>query len=261
MRKTLLGILFLALCPLLSAQQGLSNDAIIRMVKAGLSDDVIVTTINASQGTYDTSPDALIALKQAGVSDKVIAAVVARGGPAQMPPIPPPPPPPPPPPLPPGVDQIGAYYKDMGGSWLPLPTEVVVFESAGVVKHFASATLVKEDLDGVIGGMRSRLVLSTPITFIVHVPDGRTINDYQLMRLHVVSTNRQFLYTAGGLEKETTGALRDVVDFTGKQIGPSAWQIVIGSDIGEGEFGFLEPQDTSKTAPTSGRIFTFAVVR
>ncbi len=94
MRKAICAVLFLAFCPFLiaqqapffiaqqtpylSAQQGLNNDSIIRMVGAQLSDDVIVTTINASPGAYDTSPEGLIALKQAGVSDKVIAAIVGQ---------------------------------------------------------------------------------------------------------------------------------------------------------------------------------------
>jgi hypothetical protein len=78
MRNCLLAVLFLAVCPLVLAQQTINNDVVIRMVKAGLADDVIVTTINASPGTYDTTANGLIALKQAGVSDKVIAAIVAR---------------------------------------------------------------------------------------------------------------------------------------------------------------------------------------
>ena len=48
------------------------------MTKAGLSEDVIVSTINASAGSYDASPDGLIALKTAGVGDKIIAAIVAK---------------------------------------------------------------------------------------------------------------------------------------------------------------------------------------
>ncbi len=78
MRKTILAIVFLAICPLLVAQQALNNDSVIKLVKAGLSDDLIVTTINASPGTYDTSANGLIALKTAGVSDKVVAAIVAK---------------------------------------------------------------------------------------------------------------------------------------------------------------------------------------
>jgi hypothetical protein len=78
MRKSLIVLVFLALCSLLAAQQVLNNDSIIKLTKAGLSDDLIVSTVNAQAGTYDTSTDGLIALKSAGVSDKVVAAVVAK---------------------------------------------------------------------------------------------------------------------------------------------------------------------------------------
>jgi len=78
MRKSFLAVLLLAFCSLLAAQQALNNDAIIKLVKAGLSDDLIVTTINASPGSYDASANGLIALKQAKVSDKVVAAIVLK---------------------------------------------------------------------------------------------------------------------------------------------------------------------------------------
>jgi hypothetical protein len=78
----------MAICPVLIAQQALNNDAVIKLVKAGLSDDLIVSTINASIGTYNTSTDGIIALKAAGVSDKVVAAVVAKASaPTPVPPL------------------------------------------------------------------------------------------------------------------------------------------------------------------------------
>jgi S1-C subfamily serine protease len=77
-RKGFLAVLFLVFSSILIAQQSLNNDAVLKLVKAGLSDDLIVSTINASAGTYDTSADGLISLKQSGVSDKVIAALVTR---------------------------------------------------------------------------------------------------------------------------------------------------------------------------------------
>jgi hypothetical protein len=71
---------------ILTAQQAtLNNDSIVKLAKAGLSDDVIVATVNASTGAYNTSPDSLIAFKKAGVSDKVIAAIVMKSLPAQAP--------------------------------------------------------------------------------------------------------------------------------------------------------------------------------
>jgi hypothetical protein len=61
-----------------TAQQTMNNDAVIKLVKAGLSDDLIVSTINSQPGTYNTSTDGLIALKKAGVSDKVVGAIVTK---------------------------------------------------------------------------------------------------------------------------------------------------------------------------------------
>jgi pyruvate/2-oxoglutarate dehydrogenase complex dihydrolipoamide acyltransferase (E2) component len=80
------------------AQQGLNNDAVIRLVKAGLSDDLIVSTIGNSPGVYDISADGMIALKSGGVSDKVVSAIVlkttaaAQPAPAPVPPLAPMPP-------------------------------------------------------------------------------------------------------------------------------------------------------------------------
>ena len=65
MRKAFLAVFILAVGAVLAAQQPLNNDAIIKMAKAGLSDDVIVTSIQSSPGAYDTSTDGLVALKKA----------------------------------------------------------------------------------------------------------------------------------------------------------------------------------------------------
>ena len=223
-----------------------------------------------SPGAYDTSPDGLIALKQAGVSNKVIDAIVAKSasGPASPDSAAPSTPAARAPsaahfaPLPPGIDNIGAYYKDSGGNWQPLPSEVVIFQSGGLVKHVASAGLVKEDLNGLVGGMRSRLVVSTPITFILHVPAGP---HRQRLRAHSPPCCRQqppIPIRRRRPHPGTSSSLRDEIDFSSTQIGPSAYQIVLNNGLGDGEFGFLEPQDTAspKTPASSGKIFTFAIV-
>ena len=78
MRKSFLVFAILCFSSLLLAQQSLNNESVIKLVKAGLSDDLIVSTVNASPGSYDTSADGIIALKTAGVSDKVVAAIVVK---------------------------------------------------------------------------------------------------------------------------------------------------------------------------------------
>src|SRR5215831_9966135 len=62
-----------------AAQTALTNDSIIKMVKAGLGEDIVVSTIKSQPGTYSTTADALISLKTAGVGDKIIAAMIEKG--------------------------------------------------------------------------------------------------------------------------------------------------------------------------------------
>jgi len=80
MNKKLLQFALVGLClistPFL-AMAGLTNADVIKMVKAGLSTDVIVTTIRSNSGnTFDKSVDGLIALKEAKVPDVIISAIV-----------------------------------------------------------------------------------------------------------------------------------------------------------------------------------------
>jgi hypothetical protein len=56
-----------------------ANEEIIKLAKAGMSDEIILTVVAKNKTGFDTSVDALLKLKEAGVSQKVIAAML--GGP------------------------------------------------------------------------------------------------------------------------------------------------------------------------------------
>jgi hypothetical protein len=74
----------------------MTNNEVIQLVSAGLSDQVVATSIRqASNKDFDLTPTGLIALKKAGVSDAVIAAMQESGTAAHAAPpnvIPQPPP-------------------------------------------------------------------------------------------------------------------------------------------------------------------------
>ncbi len=78
MSKVVIAVGFLVL---LLGQQTLNNDSVINLMKAGFSEDVIISAINRSLGSYDTSVDGLIALKTAGLTNKEISAIVAKAYP------------------------------------------------------------------------------------------------------------------------------------------------------------------------------------
>jgi hypothetical protein len=57
----------------------LQNQDVIKLVKAGLDDALIIAKISSSKCQFDTSTDALIQLKQSGVSAAVLTAIMGAG--------------------------------------------------------------------------------------------------------------------------------------------------------------------------------------
>jgi hypothetical protein len=282
MRKLILVVIFLVLCPLLAAQQALNNEAIIKLVKAGLSEDLIVTTINAAAGSYDISADGIIALKTAGASDKVVAAVVAKASaPAPAAPVPPPPaaaPAPPPaapaaPSLPPGIDSIGLYYPGKDGSWQEVIAYGVNVASGPAIKSFTKHMFKGND-GGQVDGESSRLKLTLPIKLLLYLPEGRSPGEYLLVRFRIVKGNREFSLTpkvpetssgttaslGAGSGSAAPAPIRDTVDFDTKKVAPHLYEIDLGKDLGKGEYGLLPPSDPASTGKNASQssIYTFS---
>ena len=88
MSKVLIAVGFVVF---LLNQQTMNNDSVVGLMKAGFSEDVIISAINRSLGAYDISVDGLIGLKKAGITDKEISAIVAKassqGSAAQVMPV------------------------------------------------------------------------------------------------------------------------------------------------------------------------------
>lgn len=269
MRKNILAVVFLAICPLLVAQQVMNNGSVIKLVKAGLSEDLIITTINGAAGNYDISADGIIALKSAGASDKVIAAMVAKVTAAAQP-APPPVPPPPvlvtPPPraavsaLPAGIDEVGVYYKDRSGVWVALMPEVVNFKTGGFMKSIATDGIVKGDLNGHIRGPHGRTTLTFPVVLAVYVPEGTAISEYQLLRLRTHSDGREFRSVTGGIIHASGGANRDLIEFQADKIAPRLYQLTVQSSAGRGEYGLLPPGAySSSNMGSNGKIYSISI--
>lgn len=60
------------------APQPLTNAAIVKLVKAGLGEDVILAMVKSQPAKYSVGTDDIIALKKASVPDKVISAMINR---------------------------------------------------------------------------------------------------------------------------------------------------------------------------------------
>jgi len=238
------------------AQQTMDDAAVIKLAQSGLSEDLIVTTINASPGHYDTGTDALIALKKANVTDKEIGAMFAKNAnPNGAAPVAPPPTASA---LPAGVDEIGVYYKDLSGAWVEFQPEIINFKSGGVLKRLATDGIIKEDKNGHIPGKTAKLKLTHPITILLYTSEGTSPTEYQLLKLHANSDNREFRSETGGVFHSSSGAQKDSVAFTPNKIGPRLYQITLGPEVVPGEYGILPPGAiTSTNAASAGKMYTF----
>jgi hypothetical protein len=59
-------------------QDTLTNASVEKLVKSGLSEDLIVNIVGTEPAHFDLSADALLSLKRSGVSDRIVKAMIAR---------------------------------------------------------------------------------------------------------------------------------------------------------------------------------------
>ena len=65
---------------LAQSQKPLTNADVLRMVKAGVPESAIISSIQSTNCNFDLSPDALVVLHRAGVSQKILEVMMARKG-------------------------------------------------------------------------------------------------------------------------------------------------------------------------------------
>jgi len=59
--------------------EALNSDSVIRLVRAGFTDDFLAVVLQQQPGRFDNSADSSAALKRAGVSDRIIALMIPPG--------------------------------------------------------------------------------------------------------------------------------------------------------------------------------------
>ncbi len=234
----------------------MSNDTILRMHAAGLSDDLIVATIKNQPGQYQTGPDDLILLHQSGLSNEVLTAMsTSVRRPLRRTPLTAPAEPvatqisP--------VSDIGVYYKDARGAWVPMESEIVHIKSGGFIKSTLTHNIVKEDRNGVVSGTESKLLLPRPIEFLIYTPEGVEGSEYDLLRFRLNSHDREFRTLTGGVFHQTGGAQRDEQPFAPVKIAAHTYAFSVPRDTPGGEYGVLPPGTGNVT--NGGKIYTFSI--
>ncbi|HEY4900268.1 MAG TPA: hypothetical protein VIH91_05545, partial [Terriglobales bacterium] len=156
---------------------------------------------------------------------------------------------------------IGVYAKRQG-QWVEVMPEVVNWKSGGVMKSVATVGVVKGDVNGHLVGKHSRNNVTTPLEFLIVVPEGVAITEYQLLHLRENGNNREFRTVTGGVFHVSGGATRDLLPFDGKKAGKRQYLVALGSTLEKGEYGFLPPGAVAdrNAAASSGKLYSFQIV-
>jgi hypothetical protein len=256
----LLALLFLGT---LSAQEVLRNDSIIKLVRSGLSEDVIVNVVKTQPGQYSLSAEDLLSLKRAGVSEKIIAAMQNKmaTGPTPAPKVPAPVAPPeaterpvqrsqlttsgtrveahPTPTIP---KEHGLYYQASNGL-VPIEGQVISFARTGSRLSSAATFGIKSAKTNVqILGDRSAHTSGSRPVFYYRAASGTesaggSAGDLVLVRMRVKHKRRQFEVAAGGAWRASSGiSIRSQLQVTRKRIEPDLYRLAPADELKPGQY-------------------------
>lgn len=262
---------------MLSSDEILTNDSVLQLLKARIDEDLIISKVRNSQRNFDLSVQGMVRLKEGGASDRLMhflmdptkpaeprtrtepvsptAAPVAAAIPEEpskssetsaakidssLP------------------KEIGIYIRSEN-RWVEIQPEVVVWQSGGMLKRFATAGIIQGDINGRIKGAHSSSILRTPLEFIVVTPEGVTIAEYQLIHLRKSGNDREFRTVTGGIFSTTGGATRDSIQFEGTKVINRTYTVKLPA-MDAGDYGFLPTSSASPGASSNvGKMYTFQV--
>lgn len=240
----------------LSRHRQLDNDAIVRMTRAELGDDIILQTIRSQPGDYRTAPDDLVALKAAGVTPAVLSAMLARNSgmqqrtpePVQVAP------------LSVAVDDPGVYFKNAQGQWEQVGPELVHYRDGGALKSLVTNNIIKKDLNGVVNGPKSKLVVSLGTEMMILAPNLTDAVEYVILRFRPKSDRREFRVRAGNVFHSETGTDRDAVEIPMHKVSARLFAFTIPHDLAKGEYGVLAPGSAGMGGVSyADKIYTFSI--
>jgi hypothetical protein len=265
-----------------TATPAMTNRDVIQLVKAKISDNLIMTKIRQSKRThFDTSTDGLVALKQAGVSDEIIAIMLGAGNNSKE--AEPAPAAATRPVLRPGESPSNAKgeFVATGSGSAPRtaaePAPAIVtqapanygmyIESDGLLKPLGrietkiqdskfrsflktKIPFVRQKIDINLPGAHStsRFELRRPI-FYAYFPQSRDASKFKLLQCKITGQNFDQRTLANASIMFSTEQNQDEVPV---DIGPTSvrdlYRIAPREDLTSGEFGFVEGNAGSKSA-------------
>ena len=262
MRILLTAMVLVASClatpPTASAQEALTNQSIVEMVKAGLSERIIIARIRTGPNNFDTSTDSLIALKKNGVPEKVIEAIMSPSAPPAASAAAPPP----------SAAPAGSVAMAPPPAMSQGPSRPTVFQivAGKEVELIASGTEIQKNnmrysrsTELVIAGNKAkhRTPERQPVFVITAAPA-----EFALVRLDPGKNDRNLKIGSGsrvpyGGSSSSRGIRsEDVVDVDAQRDSRGFYRIKPRAPLAPGEYGFVATRDGGSPR---GSIYDFGV--
>lgn len=244
-------MLFLFAFSLLLAQDVLNNESVIKLVKSGMSEELILNIIRQQPAAYSLGADQLIELRTAGVTEKVISAMLAKSSgkdPASSAAS-----------APTAAKSLptdpGVYYKKTS-EWLETIAETVDWKSTGAMKNFVSAGIVKKDLKGSLQGLNSRNLVTSTTEIVIVPPSGVPISEFLLIPMKPNKGRREFEV---GPPQKNASLARGAIAFGLEKIGPNHFRVAPVSPLSPGEYGVL-PLSQVGSGTGMSNLYTFRLM-
>jgi len=275
-----------------SAQEPLTNDSILKMTKAGLSDEVIISMVRSQPARYTLTPEQLISLKTAGVPDKVVAAMVEKGAGGRLPgagtasgatpasgavaqgdPNDP---------MCPHDSGIYLYSKDRNGEYKLTVLEQAAYQGSktgGMLGTALTYGIKKAKMKAVIPGQHAsiRTPDSQPVFYFYFEDKAAGLgkggfgaaaisnpNQFALVKLDVTKSSRETIIGEFGSFGSSSGTNeKSMVTFKSERLRNGFYKVSPNQPMGPGEYCFLVSQVNMGAygagAAGAAQIFDFAV--
>ena len=241
----------------------LTAQDVVKLVQAGLSEDLIIATIQRNGRPFDLSTDEILNLKKAGVSDRILKAMIepqahvpstqgetpalkvppATGGPSGIP------------------DEVGVYW--VGSDGVLHRIEGIAVSNMRTGSTLASGMTLgikRARINAQLRGTRAQLrVKDRQPQFYFYLPEDASIGDYLLLRLAQRKDVRQIEIGERTLWKVQAGVDHaKEIDFTYNRVKNRLYLLHPNGELDRGEYGFYIASGVELKKAT-GRIYDFGI--
>ncbi|MDA2925647.1 hypothetical protein MYX78_00170 [Acidobacteria bacterium AH-259-G07] len=252
------------------ALEVLTNEKIIELGEANVSDELILTLITNSECNFEIDVDSILALKATGVSERIIQAMIKTSSastpenlpsegskPALLVPAATTPPDE-------GLvlpTEVGVFYSKNSDSLIEIEPEIVTWKEGGIFKKIATMGITRGHTNGLVRGAVSKYKINGNEDLYIYTMEGTSATEYQLLRLDEKKDRREFRAITGGIFHASGELDKNAVYFEPKKITSRTYKFRL-PDLAPGEYGLLAPGGMrGETTLGSGKMYTFSVGR